>query len=166
MSVAATSDRIVSLGDGLASIPERLLLAHARGGVLFIAGAGASQPAGLPDFRGLVLKVYEALDRSVYAIISNIPREACNRWSSTQGGLTDRQIAEVQRFIVGDYDVALGMLERRIDGQGSPASRVRQIISDELRRTGKPAEIHRSLTDIAVEDVRRLRANVIGLAEL
>ena len=33
------------MGPGLAAIPERLLLAHARGEVLFIAGAGISQPA-------------------------------------------------------------------------------------------------------------------------
>lgn len=59
---SATSDRVIPLGSGLAAIPERLLLAHARGEVLFIAGAGISQPATLPDFRGLVLRVYAQLD--------------------------------------------------------------------------------------------------------
>ena len=34
---------------------ERLLLAHARGEVLLIAGVGVSMPAKLPDFRCLVL---------------------------------------------------------------------------------------------------------------
>jgi hypothetical protein len=51
-------DRVISLGNGLAAIPERLLLAHARGEVLFICGAGISRPAGLPDFRELVLDVW------------------------------------------------------------------------------------------------------------
>jgi hypothetical protein len=149
MREAATSDRVVSLGQGLASIPERLLLAHARGSVLFVAGAGASQPATLPNFRELVLQVYEALDRAVYAVISKLPTDACNRWNAIQGDLTDRQMAEVRRFIAADYDVVLGMLERRIDGQGNAASRVRQIISKALHQVSKPAEIHRSLMRLA-----------------
>ena len=33
-------DRVIVLGDGLPPIPERLLLAHARGEVRFICGAG------------------------------------------------------------------------------------------------------------------------------
>src|ERR1700693_3341266 len=92
---AAISDRIISLGPGLAAIPERLLLAHARGEVLFIAGAGISQPAGLADFRGLALKVYQKLDAAVYPLISKVPREACNQWSADLSGLTHRQAAEV-----------------------------------------------------------------------
>lgn len=55
-------DRVIGMGTGLAAIPERLLLALVRGEVLFIAGAGVSQPAGLPDFRELVQKVYAQLD--------------------------------------------------------------------------------------------------------
>ena len=40
------NNRKISLGDGLAAIPERLLLAHARGEVLFIVGAGVTKTAG------------------------------------------------------------------------------------------------------------------------
>lgn len=42
-------DRVISLGEGLPAIPERLLIAHARGEVLFIVGAGVSMspPANL-----------------------------------------------------------------------------------------------------------------------
>jgi len=54
---AGISDRIIPLGPDLPAIPERLLLAHARGEALFVAGAGISQPAGLPDFRDLVLGI-------------------------------------------------------------------------------------------------------------
>lgn len=53
----------VVLGEGCASLPERLLLHHAEGRVLFLAGAGVSmpKPACLPSFKGLVLNVYEQL---------------------------------------------------------------------------------------------------------
>ena len=147
---AAISDRIVSFGSDLPLIPERLLLAHARGEVLFIAGAGISQPAGHPDFRGLVLKVYSQLDAAVYAVISNIPREACNRWDLNLSGLTNLQAAEVKRFIVGDYDVVLGMLERRIDKTGSRSSRVRQTIASEIRNPSvRAGSIHRALIRLA-----------------
>ena len=147
---SATSDRVIALGSGLAAIPERLLLAHARGEVLFIAGAGISQPAGLPDFRGLVLTVYAQLDMAVHAVISGIPRAGCDPWSTDLSGLTNQQAAEVRRFIRGDYDVVLGMLERRIDGQSDGKSRVRQAVARELRAPGvRPASIHRALMRLA-----------------
>ena len=91
-------DRVISLGPGLPAIPERLLLAHARGEVLFICGAGISTPANLPDFRRLVVDIYSVLDTAVHAVISTIPRDACNRWECDCSGLTQRQIAEVKRF--------------------------------------------------------------------
>jgi hypothetical protein len=134
----------------LAAIPERLLLAHARGEVLFIAGAGVSQPAGLPDFRGLVLRVYAELDMAVYAVISSIPEKAHNQWSTDLSGLSNQQAAEVKRFINSDYDVVLGMLERRMDGQSHGKSRVRQAVASELRAPGvQPAPIHRALMRLA-----------------
>jgi len=74
----SAEDRVISLGPDLAAIPERLMLAHARGEVLFISGAGISRPAGLPDFRQLVLDVYEVLDGGVHAILADYlgPRAA------------------------------------------------------------------------------------------
>ena len=147
---SATSDRVIPLGSGLAAIPERLLLAHARGEVLFIAGAGISQPANLPDFRGLVLRVYAQLDAAVHAVIASIPLTGCNHSSTDFLGLTNQQAAEVMRFIRGDYDVVLGMLERRIDGHSNGKSRVRQTVASELRTPGiKPAPIHRALMRLA-----------------
>ena len=143
---SAAEERVISLASGTAPVPERLLLAHARGEVLFIAGAGISQSANLPDFRGLVLRVYERLDTVVHAIISGIPRTACNQWSVDHSGLTYQQAAEVKRFIQGDYDVVLGMLERRIDGKSDGKSSVRHAVASVLRVPGiKPAAIHRAL---------------------
>lgn len=144
-----SEDRVISLGPGLAEIPERLLLAHARGEVLFISGAGVSKSAGLPDFRELVISVYAELDTAVHAVISAIPFNACNRWSGGFSGLRADQAAEVKRFVVGDYDVVLGMLERRIDTEAHGGSRVRKVIVSVLRGAVTPAPIHRALLRLA-----------------
>ena len=103
-------ERDISLGPNLPAIPERLLLAHARGEALFVCGAGISQPAGLPDFRGLVLNVYAKLDPVAHAVINDVPRIACNKWDAKLTGLTSPQAAEVMRFIARDYDVVLFLL--------------------------------------------------------
>lgn len=147
---ANVEDRVISLGTGLASIPERLLLAHARGEVLFICGAGISKPANLPDFRELVIDVYAVLDQGVHAVLRDLPRGICNQWEVDFGSLTDRQAAEVKRFIVGDYDVVLGMLERRLDDQTRGDSQVRSEVARRLRLNGSnPAHIHRALMRLA-----------------
>ncbi len=140
------SDRAIALGSGLAAIPERLLLAHARGEVLFIAGAGVSKHSDLPDFGELVLRVYAQLDPPVYGILSSVRTTPHNQQEVNLSGVTYQQAAEVKRFIIGDYDVVLGMLERRMDGQSHDKSSVRQAIATELRDSGaKPALIHRAL---------------------
>lgn len=146
VSYGAPTDRVIRLGSDLAPIPERLLLAHARGGVLFLAGAGVSKHSGLLDFRDLVLGVYARLDPPVHTVLSKVPATAHNQWDVDLSGVTHRQAAEVRRFVSGDYDVVLGMLERRMDGRSHDKSRVRQAISAELHAsTAKPAPIHRAL---------------------
>ena len=157
------SSRDIVLGRGLAPIPERLLLAHAQGKVLFIAGAGVSRDAGLPDFRELVVKVYEELDPAVHSVISkkrillriyNSQNRELYSVTSYNGqdapSLTAGQEAEAERFQRGEYDVVLGMLERRIEGQENAQSRVREEIGKILRPDGlKPAPIHRNLMRLA-----------------
>ncbi len=146
----SAEDRVISLGDGLASIPEKLLLAHARGEVLFICGAGISRPAGLPDFRQLVLDVYATLDTSTHTVLTGLPPGACNQWQANCAGLTDQQTAEVKRFIVGDFDVVLGMLERRLDYQTHGDSQVRRTVATILRSGAKsPGAIHKALIALA-----------------
>ncbi len=134
------------LGQSAARIPERLLLAHARGEVLFVAGAGVSMSAGLPNFRELVVKVYEALDLGVYSVISH------NGHNTDLSNLNDGQKAEIKRFQQDEYDVVLGMLERRLE-QGvegnTGGSPVREKIGTILRAGAKPASIHRALMRLA-----------------
>ena len=150
MTSPLVPDRLIALGSGLPPIPEGLLLAHARGEVLFVTGAGISQPAGLPDFRGLVVNTYAKLDAAVHAVIAPIPRSVCNQWSPNTAALTDQQAAEVRRFVNGDYDVVLGMLERRMDGRSARTSSVRHTIAQILRgHAVKPTPIHHALMRLA-----------------
>jgi hypothetical protein len=149
-SEIAATDREVVLGDGLPPIPERLLLAQARGQVLFICGAGISRPAGLPDFRELVLDVYESLDTAVHSVLTSLPEAACNQWQADCTGLTSRQAAEINRFILGDYDVVLGMLERRLDDRARNDSPVRQEVANRLRSgSSGPSAMHKALIRLA-----------------
>lgn len=142
--------REIVLGEGLPLIPERLLLAHARGDVLFICGAGISRPAGLPNFRELVLEIYKELDQTIYSVISKLPSNVCSKYEPDCSGLKESQIAEVKRFIVGDYDVVLGMLERRLDDRTRGDSQVRKKVTSLLYKKSKePASIHHSLMRLA-----------------
>ena len=100
--------------------------------------------AGLPNFRGLVVKVYEALDLGVHSIISEDGQYA------KLSNLNIGQQAEIKRFCQQEeYDVVLGMLERRleqgVEGETSGGSPIRQKIGAILRTKAKPAPIHRAL---------------------
>lgn len=164
--------RTIALAPDLPAIPERLLLAHARGDVLFLCGAGISIPAGLPDFRQLVLDVYRTLDRSVYEVLNKATNEMRPPSKPEPSALTDLQRAEVKRFVAGEYDVVLGMLERRLDGLTREDSKVRTRVAELLRsshglrasarggmaaetsdadkpRINQPAPIHRALIRLA-----------------
>ncbi len=129
-----------------------MLLAHAQGRVLFIAGAGVSTPSDYPDFRKLVIDIYEEVDQQVFGVLQRLPPLPSGRSENYQekftGALNANQAAEVDRFLGGDFDVALGMLERRIDINEHAQSRVRRAINRILR--GKqPANIHYSLMRLA-----------------
>lgn len=151
----APEGRSLKLADNAADIPERLLLAHARGEVLFITGAGTSLSAGLPDFRDLVVRVYERLDPAVHAVLATVRA----RDDALPPGLSAQQQAEIRRFDSRDYDVTLGMLERRIDGGMPPSTRMRDAVGHVLRfvkdAAGNeippaPVPIHRALMQLAV----------------
>ena len=135
------------LGEGCASLPERLLLHHAEGKVLFLAGAGVSmsKPAGLPSFTDLVLKVYKRLGDPVLPFLEALAGKKVDLSKGLR--LTPDQKAEVKSFKKGQLDVVLGMLERRIDGQQTEESRMRQAVVDVLQPDPPPghAGIHRDL---------------------
>ena len=147
---AAQSSRQVSLGEGLAAIPESLLLAHASGQVLFVVGAGVSCQARLPDYRELVRRVYQRVDAAAYeAMVAPPPGpEQSSPVTPAQPlprSLTSAQRAEIKRFVKEEYDVVLGMLERRIDPGGHKESQVRRAISAEIRANlTNPAPIHKA----------------------
>jgi hypothetical protein len=126
-----------------------LLLAHAKGRVLFITGAGSSAAARLPSFQKLVLDTYETLDSASHA---NLMRVAVDGGLGRHklATLNDKQKAEVHQFARGNYDVVLGMLERRIDGTGKLSTTVRERIADVIRTAGKaPAPIHHALVRLS-----------------
>lgn len=149
-------ERWISLASGSARIPERLLLAHSRGQVLFITGAGTSRPSGLPDFRQLVVDTYQRLDAAAHRVLAAPP--PAPGIARDAAGLSDKQLAEITRFDRGDYDVVLGMLERRIDGTSTAPGKVRQAIAQLLRTVPSPSgsavsarasPIHRALIRLA-----------------
>jgi hypothetical protein len=72
-------------------IPERLLQAHKDERVVFFCGAGISQPAGLPGFKGLVDKLYNELN------INPTP-------------------VEETAIKAEQFDTAIGLLEGRVVG--------------------------------------------------
>ncbi len=135
----------ISLGEGLASIPRELLLAQAQGKVLFIVGAGVSQNSGLPSFRELVLRVYKILDLSVYDCIKTIKREDLFN-PQAYPGLYPAQLAEIRAYCNEEYDVVLGLLERRLDSEATKKSEMRSTVETILRNPiTKPSSVHTSI---------------------
>ena len=149
MATYGTAGRQVVLGPDLPGIPEDLLLAHSRGEVLFVCGAGVSMSAGLPSFKSLVLGVYEELDPATCEAM----KEAQARKSSVEldgSNLDPRQTAELTQFVAGEYDTVLGMLERRLDRPDAERRKVRDAVVTLLRKAGdRPAAIHRAIMRLA-----------------
>lgn len=151
--VSPSEERLVRLAPGAALIPERLLLAHARGRSLLITGAGTSLSSGLPDFRKLVLQVYEELDNALFIAIDALPSGTQTLPADIASSFSTKQRAEANRFLEGQYDVALGMLERRMETADDLPSRVREVALRKLRTPGvgplKPSAVHKGLMRIA-----------------
>ena len=125
-----------------------------------------------PISRQLVLDVYRTLDPSVYEVLIKATNQTCRPPKPNPSALTDRQKAEVKRFIAREYDVVLGMLERRLDSLTREDSKVRNRVAELLRssqgsrgsatggmaadsdnadrpRADRPAPIHRALIRLA-----------------
>jgi len=104
-------------------IPDALLHAHEDGDLVFFCGAGISAPAGLPDFKGLVDKIY--------TLIGDDPDDLERR--AMQGK---------------QYDVALTLLEKRFPDR----IKIRRALAQALtpKRTRKDAtRTHEALLTLA-----------------
>lgn len=149
MTLIDQSSRLMSFGESLPKIPERLLLAHARGEVLFLVGAGVSRP-DLPDFQGLVLSIYKEIEPKMHEVLSNLPTGACTNCYVNLEGLLPSQQAEANRYINGEFDIVLGLLERRLDGFSGLSSSVRKVVAAKLRELSKSSNgLHESLIRLA-----------------
>ncbi|MEZ4495171.1 MAG: anti-phage defense-associated sirtuin Dsr1 [Dehalococcoidia bacterium] len=106
------------------NIPEALLQAHEEGRVVFFCGAGISYPAGLPDFKGLVERIYDLLGTTLW----DIEREAFER---------------------GQFDAALDLLERRMPGERQAVrNKLNEALKPNLRRKGS-TDTHAALLRLA-----------------
>jgi len=113
-------------------IPERLLEAHEEGRVVFFCGAGISNPAGLPDFRGLVDKIYEELS-------------------------TTRTPIEDQSYESKQFDATLDQLERRYPGQRlAVRTALANVLKPKLRKKGATTT-HKALLQLATDREGKLR---------
>lgn len=138
-----SDSRLIKIADDAAELPEDLLLAQSRGEVLFLAGAGVSRgaPACLPNFKNLARQLYEELDASVCPYLDD------KRLSPND--LTPPQRAEVDRYHRNELDVALGLLERRLDGpEATETSRVREAVQQHLSAK-TPTPLHWALSRLA-----------------
>jgi hypothetical protein len=120
--------------------------------VLIIAGAGASMqpPSQLPDFGSLVRRVFTQLDRAIGAHIE--VRTAGRRAERALGALPPldaEQTAMLGRIDDKEFDVALGMLERRMDRDQERESTIRRAVAGILREAKSHAPIHTSLMRLA-----------------
>ncbi len=105
-------------------IHDALLHAHEEGRVVFFCGAGISYPAGLPDFKGLVDKIYKIAGTTH----SDLERKADDR---------------------GQFDTTLDLLERRIQGQRTAVrNALAEALQPKLRRKGA-TDTHTALLQLA-----------------
>lgn len=105
-------------------IPNALLQAHEEGRVVFFCGAGISYPAGLPGFGGLVDRIYQITG-------------------------TERTETEEKTFDSEQFDVTLGLLERRLPGQRRAVRRaLTEALKPKLRRKGS-TDTHAAILHLA-----------------
>jgi hypothetical protein len=127
------------------NVPEVLLQAHEEGRVVFFCGAGISYPAGLPGFEGLVNEICHIIGTK----LKPNEEEAYNR---------------------KQFEVTLGLLERRLPGQRLAIERaLRKALRPQLQRK-KSLETHKALLQLAHnrkdEALRLVTSNFDGLFEI
>lgn len=150
------ADGKIYLEEGLPGLPEDLMLSRDLGDVLFLTGAGVSAPApsSLPNFRGLVCEIAKRMDTRL--------GEAMHDWMEADGKVTDeaerraigsgldaKQTAEFKRFQSWEFDMVLGMLERRMARSSETISRLRVAARDVLDAADQANPLHKALNVLA-----------------
>jgi len=107
-------------------IPEALLHAHEEGRVVFFCGAGISMPAGLPNFAGLVTRIYAELHEEPESV-----EQEC----------IDNQ----------QYDMALGLLERRVAGDRETVRKTLPNILQPKRYPKGATATHEALLQLSTD---------------
>ena len=115
-------------------IPERLLQAHEDGRVVFFCGAGISYPADLPDFRGLIGRLYKELDTT---------------WTQYP--------IEKQAYDNEQYDAMLNQLERRYPGHRFKVrTALANVLKPKWRKKGATTT-HQALLQLAIDHKGKTR---------
>ncbi|MBE0581885.1 SIR2 family protein [Devosia sp.] len=139
----------IFLKPGLPALPADLMLARDHGEVLFIVGAGVSypDPSSLPDFGGLVAQIYAEVDPTMSEPIDRI-RAGGEQWADIETILTDLQRTELKFFQQNEFDVVLGMLERRIDDDPTKDGRMRAAAEKVLSKARAHNALHSALVTL------------------
>jgi hypothetical protein len=151
------TEALIYLEDDLPGLPEDLMLARDQGRVLFLTGAGVSTPApsDLPDFQGLVREIAKRLDARLGQAMGDWMKEKASPSDPPKAkeafmdGLDPRQCAEFKRFASSEYDMVLGMLERRMVRASEPVSSLRVAARDVLDAAKAPNALHASINLLA-----------------
>lgn len=114
-------------------LPSSLLQAHTEGRLIFFCGAGISVPAGLPNFRKLVEKLYEQLGMRI-----------------------DSNFVEQKSFDNNQYDITLNLLEKR-HLNGRKAVREKLINCLKPEKGGNKLDTHKALLKLARNNKNELR---------
>lgn len=106
-------------------IPDRLIQAHEEGNVVFFCGAGISYPAGLPGFKGLVDRLFQALGERPNTI--------------EQAAIKEKR-----------FDAAIDLLERRVGNRFLVRTKLRAILTPQ--NLSNPASIatHQALLTLSM----------------
>lgn len=151
------TDALIYLEEDLPGLPEDLMLARDQGRVLFLTGAGVSAPApsNLPNFQGLVCEIAKRLDARLGQAMDDWIAEKTSPSTPPKAieafmeGLDPRQSAEFKRFISNEFDMVLGMLERRMARASEPTSSLRVAAREVLDAADAPNALHTSINLLA-----------------
>lgn len=151
------TNALIYLEDDLPGLPEDLLLARDQGRVLFLTGAGVSAPApsNLPNFQGLVCEIAKRLDARLGQAMDDWMKEKVSSSEAPKAkeafmeGLDPRQCAEFKRFVSNEFDMVLGMLERRMARASESVSRLRVAAREVLDVAEAPNSLHTSINLLA-----------------